>query len=514
MKTILTFLTIIVTSLLASAENYDESVGLRYFENGQYDMALPMLQKAAKAGSLPALDALGQMYQNGLGVEANKTIMLNMYNKAIAKNHTPSIINLAQYYYSNGNTARAVELWSKGAELKSAFCAMKMGRCHELGIGVAKSLEQAKQFYHAASLISPDYKEDLASAYYAKGELMKAFDLYWEIYTSGEYLSDMGGIELATLLASDKSLTYRNPAKDIVKASTSPVDMGRELNLAKAAQVWLNKVVHPDKIAGALHSMSAVNLDPDAVLDAMPQLKERIEEYSLAAEKAPGYTGAFPMSKLRRYPEMIGGDEKYADWVCYNMKYPVEADGTKASGRVVVAGVVGYDGKFMDPTIIKSATPAMNREALRLAKNMPEFKPGGMRANCLTYFAIPIIFNPDTYAPWRENNEVPADPDEICLSPDTPAEFKGGDSALRAWLAANMHYPETARMDKIQGRVVLSLEISPTGSIDNITIVRGADRDLDIEALRVARKMPAWEPARHNGKPVRTRINLPFTFKL
>lgn len=475
---------------------YNEEVGLEYFERGNYDMALPMLQQAAKSGSLPALNALGQMYENGLGVTADKTIMMNMYTKAVAGGHVPAIINLASYYYKNGNTPKAIELWEKGVKLGDPFCMMKMGRCYELGVGMPVDLNRAEDWYYRASQVSPAYKEDLASICYKKELWERAFKIYWEIYTSGEYLSDMGGAELAALLAAENSIAYRNPAANVTKTATSPVDMARELNLAKAAQVWLNRV-QPSIITGSLHHMTPMKMDWDKVLEGLPEVKARIDEYNLAAQKIDGGYEVVPMSLLSRYPEMIGGDEKFADWVCSNMRYPVETDGEKAKGRVVVAGIVGYDGKFSNPVIIKSGTSGMNREALRLASNMPLFTPGGISTNRRCYFAVPIVFN-------NEHSDV----EEI------PAEFPGGQQAPYRWLGQHLHYPDVAKYNNIQGKVVVSFVIEKDGSIGRVTVIRSKDPNLDKEAVRLIKSMPRWTPARYNGQPISSQMNIPINFSL
>lgn len=263
--------------------------------------------------------------------------------------------------------------------------------------------------------------------------------------------------------------------------------------------------------------MTSVAIDPEKELESVPEVKERLREHELAAETVKGWTEVFPMSQLKRYPEMRGGDEVMADWLCYNLRYPSEDYAKKTSGRVVVAGVVGYDGKLRNLTVIKSATPEMDREALRLTKLMPEFNPGGMTANCMSSFAIPINFNPDTSAPWRQTMKLAAsgdNGDEICANPDVSAQFPGGEQALYAWLGENIRYPSMAQINKVQGRVILQFIVNASGDIKDVKIVRGRDRDLDIEAIRVVTKMPRWNPAQYNGKNVSTRVNLPITFKL
>lgn len=111
----------------SQASSYDEEYGLRMFRAKNYSSALSSLQKAAKEGSLAALDALGQMYQNGWGVEKNTTNMFNMYNRAIDKSYAPSFIHLAEYYVEKGDAAKSLELYKKAADLGSTEACMTLG---------------------------------------------------------------------------------------------------------------------------------------------------------------------------------------------------------------------------------------------------------------------------------------------------------------------------------------------------------------------------------------------------
>lgn len=108
-----------IQSGYSQLSKYDEDSGLSLFKTRCYSDALPYLQRAAKSGSLQALDALGQMYQNGWGVERNTTNMMNMYSKAIARDYTPSMIHLAKYYSENNNVSKSVELCEKASDLGS-----------------------------------------------------------------------------------------------------------------------------------------------------------------------------------------------------------------------------------------------------------------------------------------------------------------------------------------------------------------------------------------------------------
>ena len=85
---------------------------------------------------------------------------------------------------------------------------------------------------------------------------------------------------------------------------------------------------------------------------------------------------------------------------------------------------------------------------------------------------------------------------------------------MMKWLSNNIRYPESAQQNGISGRVVVKFVVEKDGSIGNPTIVKGVDRDLDQEALRVVKRMPKWQPGKNNGQPVRSYFNLPVTFRL
>jgi outer membrane biosynthesis protein TonB len=44
--------------------------------------------------------------------------------------------------------------------------------------------------------------------------------------------------------------------------------------------------------------------------------------------------------------------------------------------------------------------------------------------------------------------------------------------------------------------------------------VRGVEKSLDTEALRVVKEMPRWTPGIQKGQKVRVNFNMPVSFKL
>lgn len=96
---------------------------------------------------------------------------------------------------------------------------------------------------------------------------------------------------------------------------------------------------------------------------------------------------------VEQLPEFPGGMSAYVKWLTDNLKYPLAAQKQKIEGRVVVSFVINRDGSLTDIKVTKSANPLLDREALRVAKMMPNWKPGiNNNEPCRTLFAVPIDF--------------------------------------------------------------------------------------------------------------------------
>lgn len=93
-------------------------------------------------------------------------------------------------------------------------------------------------------------------------------------------------------------------------------------------------------------------------------------------------------------------------------------------------------------------------------------------------------------------------------------EFPDGERALRNYLAQNIQYPPEAQAKRITGIIVISFVVGIDGSISNIRIDRGFDKDCEDEAIRVFSQMPKWNPGKQRGKPVYVRFTMPLRFSL
>ena len=92
--------------------------------------------------------------------------------------------------------------------------------------------------------------------------------------------------------------------------------------------------------------------------------------------------------------------------------------------------------------------------------------------------------------------------------------FPGGEDAMRGFLSKQLHFPDICRQNEIEGTVYLTFVVDKDGSIGDIQVLRGVNRYLNEEAIRVVKYMPRWSPGLQNDKPVRVQLNLPVKFKL
>ncbi|HEX8514616.1 MAG TPA: TonB family protein [Bacteroidia bacterium] len=96
-----------------------------------------------------------------------------------------------------------------------------------------------------------------------------------------------------------------------------------------------------------------------------------------------------------------------------------------------------------------------------------------------------------------------------------PAQYKGGDAALKKFIAENIRVPGKVKNKKISGTCNTSFTVFPDGKIGSIAISQGVPGcgECDTEALRLIRLMGPWNPGTRNGKVAATSIRLPIEFR-
>lgn len=104
--------------------------------------------------------------------------------------------------------------------------------------------------------------------------------------------------------------------------------------------------------------------------------------------------------------------------------------------------------------------------------------------------------------------------DELFNFVEQMPEFPEGPAAMQKFIRDNLHYPEEARLKKIEGTVVVQFIVTKEGKITNVTLIRGIGYGCDEEAVRVTQSMPDWKPGKYKNKEVPVNFTLPIKFKL
>lgn len=104
-------------------------------------------------------------------------------------------------------------------------------------------------------------------------------------------------------------------------------------------------------------------------------------------------------------------------------------------------------------------------------------------------------------------------PDSIFINPQVLPQFTGGTAAFEAYLKKNLRYPAEALRQHATGKVMVSFVLGANGLVTYATVLRGPHKLLNEEALRLIWHMPAWQPARQHGQPVRVSCTIPVVFE-
>ena len=80
-------------------------------------------------------------------------------------------------------------------------------------------------------------------------------------------------------------------------------------------------------------------------------------------------------------------------WLGKNVKYPVIAQENNIQGRVTVQFVIERDGSITDVKVLRGVDPSLDKEAVRVVKSMPKWKPGKQRGKPVRVsYTVPINF--------------------------------------------------------------------------------------------------------------------------
>lgn len=88
------------------------------------------------------------------------------------------------------------------------------------------------------------------------------------------------------------------------------------------------------------------------------------------------YMEVFEYDYVPEKPTFPGGDLALVEYVNHTRQYPRKAYEEGIQGRVTCSFVVNTDGSVSHVKVIKSVEESLNREAVRILTEMPDWQPG------------------------------------------------------------------------------------------------------------------------------------------
>lgn len=94
-----------------------------------------------------------------------------------------------------------------------------------------------------------------------------------------------------------------------------------------------------------------------------------------------------------KMPEYPGGDAELMKYIRSSMKYPQMEKDNHISGKVVIRFVVEADGTVRNTMVVKSASPSIDKEVMRVLKTL-RFAPAVQQGKPVrVYYNLPIYID-------------------------------------------------------------------------------------------------------------------------
>lgn len=164
---------------------------------------------------------------------------------------------------------------------------------------------------------------------------------------------------------------------------------------------------------------------------------------------------------------------------------------------------------FQAPTTPSAAPPSSAKEVLKPSSKPPAKMLVSSKNNNETAPPPP----PPPPAEEKKNIALPEEEAPFVVVEEMPM-FPGGDAELLKYISLNTQYPEVAKANNIEGRVIIRFCVTAKGGVSQITVLKGVSPELDAEAMRVVSTLPEFQPGKQAGKAVPVWYMVPITFTL
>ena len=226
--------------------------------------------------------------------------------------------------------------------------------------------------------------------------------LAWKVIEEKQAEEQQAYMEAMELAKLQQQAKKEEKKKEPVKPK---VEMKKEIPVARETQKFTAPVIKKDELVKEENQVKQMDkLDEKVAVGT--ENKEGVKDRTVEAVRNDIAVAAPPpppapkpevatkvFDVVEEMPSFPGGNGALMSYLASNIKYPVGAQENGVQGRVIVSFVVERDGSISDVRVARSVDPSLDREAQRVVKSMPRWKPGKQNGSAVRVkYTVPVVF--------------------------------------------------------------------------------------------------------------------------
>ena len=171
----------------------------------------------------------------------------------------------------------------------------------------------------------------------------------------------------------EEFVEYEEPEPEVQQEETTATQAVTEVSIVdevdKAKEVKTIDMEDTRQV-GAEDVQGTEDLNKAVVIDEVVEAPKVEEKPKVQHEQI------VDMAMVEQKPSFKGGDAALYKWLNSQIVYPAAASEEGIQGKVIVAFVIEKDGRVTNVQVVRKKHPALDAEALRVVKKMPNWTPG------------------------------------------------------------------------------------------------------------------------------------------
>ena len=227
--------------------------------------------------------------------------------------------------------------------------------------------------------------------------------LAWKVIEQKQAEEQQAYMEAMELAKLQQQAKKEEKKKEPVKPKIEPK---KEIPVARETQKFTAPVIKKDELVKEENQVKQMD-QLDAKVAVGTKDEEGVKDRNIEAVRSDIAVATPPppppapkpevsnkvFDVVEEMPSFPGGQGALMSFLNSNIKYPVVAQENGIQGRVIVGFVVERDGSITDVKVMRSVDPSLDREAQRVVKAMPRWKPGKQNGSAVRVkYTVPVVF--------------------------------------------------------------------------------------------------------------------------